>query len=159
MAAITANKVRPNRNVGELLALPVKSGETILQGGIVGCGADGLLVNVTAANDETMKILGIVMDDSANLVPAPTTANGSLLNDRSSEDAGDKTVRLVAVKGQFLMDFAVAISQANLGDKAFAQNNNDCVLLTADGVCIGTIVRVVSTSQAWVELNWGKIAE
>jgi hypothetical protein len=149
MAAITANRSRQNKCVEELYALPVKTGTTIYQGAIVGIDSTGHLIDAV----EGVKMIGIVMDAGEFDPPRATTANGSLFGDRTSPVAGDKTVRLVALRGRFLMDFGVAIAQANLGDKAFASNNNDCALLTAAGPALGTIVSVVSTSQAWVELN------
>lgn len=160
MAAITANKVRQAKNVDKLLAVPVASGEVIYQGAIVGITAAGYLENVDSGNVDTLKMIGIVADDSANLTPAATTAAGSLLGDRSSADAGDKTVREIWTKGRFLLDFSVSLTQADLGSKAYALNNNDCTNVTTTAVAIGTIVSIYGTSKAWVELNeWPKLSE
>lgn len=153
MAALTANKVRPSKGTDKLLLVPVASGEVIYQGSIVGITASGLLENVDSGNVDTLKMVGIVADDSANTTPAATTAAGSVLADRSSADAGDKTVRQIWTKGRFLMDFSVSLTQADLGSKAFALNNNDCTNVTTTAVALGTIVGIYSTSQAWVELN------
>lgn len=160
MSAITANKRRLIKNPGSLMAFPVASGETMYQGAIVGVNASGYLVNVAAGNVDALKLIGVVADDSANVVPAATTANGNLASDVASEVAGDKTVRLIYVDGEFLMDFSVSVAQANVGDKAYAGNNNDCQLSTTAGVAIGTIVSFYSSAKAWVKLNWmPKLAE
>jgi hypothetical protein len=151
MSALTANRTRQSKCVEELYAIPVKTGTTIYQGSIVGIDVTGLLVDAA----EGVKAVGIVMDDGMDTVPRATTANGSMFGDRASDVAGDKTVRLVAFNGRFLIEFGVTIAQSNLGDKCFAMNNNEGALLTAAGPALGTIISVVSTSLAWVELNSG----
>jgi hypothetical protein len=153
MSAITANKVINIKDVDKLHAFPVKSGETIYQGGFAGISVDGYAYDLDSAIIPTSLIVGIVADDSANTTPAATTADGSVADDRSSADAGDKTVRKLYLSGRVLCDFAVTLSQDEVGKIAYAINNNDCSINGAGGVPIGTIVAFVSTSQAWVELN------
>jgi hypothetical protein len=154
MAAKTANNILQMKDVSALTLFPVDSGQTIYQNTLVGVDTDGLLKNIAAANVATLRIVGIVADDSANLTPAATTADGSILADRSSADAGDKTVRQVWMQGRFLLNFAETVAQDDLGKLAYAKNNNDCYLAAAaDAILIGTIVGIYSSSQAWVELN------
>ena len=153
MAALTKNNILNKKDINVLHAFPVDTGETIYQDTLVGIGSDGLLKNIALANVSTIRIAGIVADDSANLTPAATGADGSLLNDRSSADNGDKTVRQVWLSGRFLLTFVDTLSQADCGKLAYAQNNNDCSVSSLNAVLIGTIVAVHSTSQAWVELN------
>jgi hypothetical protein len=153
MAAKNENNILNKKDVGALVALPVDSGQTIYQNTLVGVDTDGLLKNIALANVQTLRVVGVVADDSANLTPAATTADGSILADRTSADAGDKTVRMVWLQGRFLLNFGEAVAQTDLGKLAYAKNNNDCYLTDTDAVLVGTIVGIYSTSQAWVELN------
>lgn len=153
MSAKTANNVLLKKDVNALTLFPVDSGQTIYQNTIVGVDTDGLLKNVAAANVATLRIVGIVADNSINTTPAATTADGSVLSDRSSADAGDKTVRQVWMQGRFLLDFVDTLAQTALGKLAYAKNNNDCSVSSVDGVLLGTIVSIYSISQAWVEIN------
>jgi hypothetical protein len=153
MAALTANTVLESKNAEILFAFPVDTGETIYSNSIAGIGVDGLLKNITLANAPTILIAGIVADDSANITPAATTADGNVLLDRSSADAGDKTVRKVWTKGRFLLTFTDTLSADELGKVAYAKNNFDCSIQAVSAVKLGTIVGVYSTSQAWVEIN------
>lgn len=153
MAAKTANNILEKKDVSALTLLPVDSGQIIYQNTIVGIDTDGLLKNVALENYATIRAVGIVADNSDNLTPAATTADGSVLADRSSAVAGDKTVRQVWMQGRFLLDFGETLAQDDLGKLAYAQNNNDCYLANTNAVLVGTIVGIYSTSQAWVELN------
>ena len=153
MAAKTENNVLQKKDVTALTMFPVDSGQKIYQNTIVGVDSDGLLKNVALANVATLRIAGIVADDSENTTPAATTADGSALADRASAVAGDKTCRLVWMQGRFLLDFTDTLAQTDLGKLAYAKNNNDCSISDVDAVLLGTIVSIYSTSQAWVELN------
>lgn len=153
MSAVTKNNILQKKDIEVLHAFPVDNGETIYQETLVGIGSDGLLKNITAENASVIRIAGIVADNSANVVPAPVTADGSLIDGRSSAESGDKTVRMVWLRGRFLLTFVDVLGQDDCGKLAYAQNNNDCSVSSAGAVLIGTIVEVHSTSQAWVELN------
>lgn len=153
MSAKTANNILNKKNTDILHLFPVKSGETIFQNTLAGVSIDGLLYDLDAAIIPSILIVGVVADDSANTVPAATTADGSVANDRSSADAGDKTVRQIWLSGRFLLDFTDPLTQADVGKIAYAKNNNDCSITSVGGVAIGTIVAFVSANLAWVELN------
>lgn len=153
MTAKTANNILHKKDVEVLHAMPVKSGQVIYQDTLVGIGSDGLLANITAENVATLRIVGVVADDSSVKPPAATGANGSLLGDRASEDNGNKTIRQVWLHGRFLLDFVDTLTQADLGKLAYARNNNDCSVSAAQGVLIGTIVGIESAGKAWVDLN------
>lgn len=153
MAAVTANQIKQMKDVENLIAVPVDSGQTIYQNTLVGIDSDGLLKNIAAANVATIRVVGIVADDSNYTTPKATTADGSLISDRSSAEAGDKTVRQIWTRGRFLLTFVDTLTQADCGKLAYAQNNNDCSVAATTAVLIGTIVSVYSASQAWVELN------
>jgi len=153
MTAKAENNVLQKKDVNALHAFPVDSGEIIYQDTIVGIDADGLLKNVAPANVATLRIVGIVADDSAKLAPTATGADGSLISGRSSAENGDKTVRQAWLSGRFLLTFVDTLAQTDCGKLAYARNNNDCSVSSASAVLIGTIVEVHSTSQAWVELN------
>jgi hypothetical protein len=153
MSAKTANNVLQKKDVEILHAFPVDTGEIIYQNTIAGIGVDGLLKNVALANVAGIRLVGIIADDSANTTPAATTADGNITGDRTSPEAGDKTVRLVWLSGRFLLDFVDTLSADEVGKVAYAKNNNDCSLSSADAVPVGTIISVYSSSKAWVELN------
>jgi hypothetical protein len=153
MAAVTANQIKQMKDVENLIAVPVDSGQTIYQNTLVGIDSDGLLKNIAAANVATIRVVGIVADDSNYTTPKATTADGSLISDRSSAEAGDKTVRQIWTRGRFLLTFVDTLTQADCGKLAYAQNNNDCSVAATTAVLIGTIVSVYSASQAWVDIN------
>jgi hypothetical protein len=153
MAAKTANNILLKKDVEVLHAFPVDSGEVIYQDTLVGIDADGLLKNIASANVATLRIVGVVADDSNVKPPAATGADGSLLGGRTSADNGNKTVRQVWLRGRFLLSFTDTLAQTDCGKLAYAKNNNDCSVSPASAVLIGTIVEIHSTSQAWVELN------
>jgi len=153
MSALTANNVLNKKNTDILYSFPVDSGEIILQNSIVGIGSDGLLKNPVIGNITTLRVAGIVADDSANTTPAATTADGSIAGDSASAEAGDKTVRQVWLQGRFLLNFSDVLTQADVGKLAYAKNNNDCYVADTDAVLVGTIVGFYSASRAWVDLN------
>jgi hypothetical protein len=151
--AITRNIATEKKNEGEVTAFAVASGETIYQGSLVGINASGYLVNITAANANTIKLVGVVQDGSANSTPAATSANGSISGglNVSSAIAGDKTVRNVWLSGQFLLTFT-SIAQANVGSTVYASDNYT-VDETLTGARVGTLVTYISATSGWVDLN------
>lgn len=153
MSALTANNVLQKKDIEAIQAFPVLSGETIYQDSICGIGVDGLLKNISASTYMTILIACIIADDSANTTPAATTGSGSIAADRTSAEAGDKTVRQTYTKGKFLLSFTDTLTQADVGKIAYAVNNNDCSVSNVGGVPVGTIVGFYSASLAWVELN------
>jgi hypothetical protein len=151
--AITRNIATEKKHEGNLTAFAVASGETIYQGSLVGINASGYLVNITAANANTIKLVGVVADASANSTPVATTANGSISGGLhvSSAIAGDKTVRNVWLSGQFLLTFT-SITQAMVGVTVFASDNYT-VDETLTGARVGTLVTYISATSGWVDLN------
>ena len=155
--AVTARQkieVKGNRNP---VALPVKLGETIYQGTVVGIvTATGLIVNLTAALITAgIDFCGIVADDSANATgPAATTAVGSISGTyrEASADEGDKTVRRVYLKNTFVLPLSGA-TQANVGKPIYAVDNYTFSTTSTNNKLIGTITAFVDTGLVEVDLN------
>ena len=159
MSALTTGQNLDKKEPFVKQAFPVKSGETIYHNTMVIIDQDGFLKNLTTTNYQTAKMIGIVADDSAmENGPFATTADGAIgssnRESQSSVIAGDKTWREVWVRGRFLMTFTGTLSQADNGKLAYALNNNDVATLATAGRVIGTVMEVISTSQAYVELNF-----
>ena len=153
--AVTANQVVDKRDEGGLIAIPVKSGETIYQNTIVAVGSDGYLYNLDSAAVPAASIVGIVADDSINTSgPAATTASGSISGTlvEGSAAAGDKTVRLVWTKGKFKLTLG-SITQAMVGTTMYATDNFTVDDTQISGVALGTLVTYISTTSGYVAIN------
>lgn len=153
--AKTARQILTIKDPGGLIAVPVKSGETIYGGTLAVVGKDGYLYNLDSAAVNEATIVGFVADDSANTTgPAATTASGSIASglEDVSAIAGDKTVRWIYTKGQVKFT-ATSITQAMLGTTMYASDNYTFDEGQSGGVAIGYLSIYLSATSGYVCLN------
>jgi hypothetical protein len=155
--AVTIRKPISYKWADEPVAFPVKTGETIYQGTFAGIGKDGYLYNLDSAACPEITIFGIVADDSANATgEAATTANGSIsgTKEEGSAVAGDKTIRRVYIRGEFLLTFT-SITQAMVGTTMYATDNYTIDDVSSGTACVpaGTLTTYISTTSGYLLLN------
>lgn len=158
MAAVTAIKSLDKRGNIQQKAFPVASGEYIYQGALA-CvlASSGYLVNFTStvAAANTAALIGFVADPSYNNNLTAPSSNGSISG--TSEKASDisnneYTVRNLWVSGEFRIDAASGLTQANVGDILYASDNNT-FNVSGNGMAVGTITKYISATVCWVDLN------
>lgn len=155
--AVTAEQIIKVKGLTDSRALPVASGELMVQGTVaVVSTATGLL----EATDATIIAAGvdlavIVKDGSANATgPAATTAAGSISGsfEEASAVAGDKTVRECYISGAFVVPLTGA-DQASVGKKLYVADNYTFSLTSTSNQIVGVISQWLGGTKVVLELN------
>ena len=142
MSKTIENKVQVKENsLGGLMALPVASGETILQGTLAAVGIDGLLYNLDSAAIPGARGVVLVADQTANITgPAATTSDGAIDSSGNGTGvAGDKTLRLCYSHAIVKM-VASSIGQDDLFQTMYATDNFTMDESPIAGIPIGSLV-------------------
>jgi hypothetical protein len=155
--AATANVKISKLTDSQLQGFPVKSGETIYEGALVGLDAsDGFIYDLdTTLINQGVAAVFIVAEDSANVTgSAATTADGTIsgTTQKASANAGDKTVRMCYTNGKFVMTLSGA-AQTSVGKKVYATDNNTLSLTATAGALVGTITAWLGGTNVVVDLN------
>jgi hypothetical protein len=159
MASIVKQKITVRNNLKKL-AFPVKSGETIYDGCLAVVKLDGYIYNhaSTITDPGQIKYMGFVADEGISTSGASiaTTADGSItgLSEIRSAVAGEKTVRVLYLDGQFIAAMS-GLTQSNCGDTVYATDN--FTFATSGTVAIGKISKVLSATLAEVDLGFTPI--
>ena len=133
MAALTENKQVPSK-VGELASKPVVASDIIYLGALCKNNAAGYLAPCAAEAGATFA--GVSVD----------------YVDNSSGSAGDKVAR-VERKGLYLLEGS-GFAQANVGASVYASDDQTVSLVQgANEQEIGKIVRYISATQVWVDIE------
>lgn len=131
-------------NFGDVLAFPVKTGEKIYRGSFIANEtASGMAVNVAAAKlaDYNKIMVAIEGFDNTN------GANGSL-----AEGASARTVKALA-GGQIFLGTFSSVAAADTGKDVYCADNAT-LTTTSGGPKVGKILQVISSTQAWIYLNY-----
>lgn len=133
MTALTENK-KLDEKVGKLVAHPVVASDIIYQGALVKVNAAGYLA--PCSSEAGAVFAGVAYEQK----------------DNSAGAAGAVSCR-VQKEGRFLMTGS-GFSQANVGDKVYASDDQTLTLTNAVGLqCVGVIDEYVSATQAWVKID------
>lgn len=112
---------------------PVAAAKLLPQNGLVFRDASGYGTDIIAAGANPF--LGLAESEA----------------DNSGGANGDENVELFH-EGKFALAFT-GLTQADIGKKAYATDNNACSLTATSRTYIGTIAEVVSATEAFVQLD------
>lgn len=141
-------------------AFPVKAGEYIYQGCLACVGVDGYLYNLTSTKIAAASIvgIGIVKDAAWDYNNTAPSASGSISgdNDAASElSNNEKTVRQLWIEGCFRTSSASGLTQASVGSKLYATDNNTYTLTEELGVYVGRVTQYISATECYFEIEAG----
>jgi len=145
MAAKTSDQVikGPVNDFGSYVAFPVASSETIYKGVINFVNNAGYLQNAASALADNARIAAISIDSQAS-----STTAGSISGDTES---GINVARCYT-QGVFKLH-GTGFAQSDVGKVAYAHNNWDVSIDPTAGKAIGTIVKYISATTVYVDLN------
>lgn len=141
MTDLDRNSVLQSKTTGGIQSYPVAGSTHIYKGALCMLKADGYLAKCTATANSWFA--GIAVDES----------------DNSASSTDGATTVAVYRKGRFLLGFSDTLTQADVGSKVYATDDNVVTVTSASNKQkVGVIVEFVSASQAWVEIDAGTAA-
>ncbi len=140
MAALTSDR-NTEYSLGDLLSIPVAASTRIFAGSLVCIGADGYAV--PAADTAGLLFAGVATARADNL-------NGA-----------DGDVRVVVRRrGRYRFDYQGALSQAALGGRVYAADDQtvDSANGVTNDVLVGVIDRVQGSDECWLSIDAAVLA-
>lgn len=129
MTALSADKLI-ERYEGEIIALTVKAATTIYKGSLVNVDATGYAV--PAADAASVVFMGVAME---------------------SGTAG-QTIRVYR-RGVFQFVIPATATIADVGQRVYVADSATVTKTVGNGVYVGRIIKVVSSTSVWVDLEYG----